>query len=329
MSKKQELDATECKVHLQPVDIERIAILCGSNNENIRHLAKRLNVDIHHKGHMFQISGQGQQPESAKKVILNLYEETLGKNSLSLEDIHLKLQTSSLEDIMQEKQPVSKKNNNSQLITPQQIIQTKGKNQREYLAAMEHNNVQFAVGPAGTGKTFLAVAYAVHILKQKQVERICLARPAVEAGETLGFLPGTLIEKINPYLQPLYDALYSTLGVDTTSDLIKNNTIEISALAYMRGRTLSNCIVILDEGQNTSREQMKMFLTRLGYNSQAVITGDLTQVDLPSKVPSGMTHAIDILQGIEGIGISRLTTKDVVRHPIVTDIIEAYDKAKS
>ncbi|MBE8182835.1 MAG: PhoH family protein [Candidatus Portiera sp.] len=323
------MDATECKVHLQPVDIERIAILCGSNNENIRHLAKRLNVDIHHKGHMFQISGQGQQPESAKKVILNLYEETLGKNSLSLEDIHLKLQTSSLEDIMQEKQPVSKKNNNSQLITPQQIIQTKGKNQREYLAAMEHNNVQFAVGPAGTGKTFLAVAYAVHILKQKQVERICLARPAVEAGETLGFLPGTLIEKINPYLQPLYDALYSTLGVDTTSDLIKNNTIEISALAYMRGRTLSNCIVILDEGQNTSREQMKMFLTRLGYNSQAVITGDLTQVDLPSKVPSGMAHAIDILQGIEGIGISRLTTKDVVRHPIVTDIIEAYDKAKS
>lgn len=327
MTKEPELDATECKVHLQPVDIERIAILCGSNNENIKHLAARLSVDIHHRGHMFQISGHGLQPENAKQIILKLYNETPHKDSLSLEDIHLNLQASSLEDLMQEQNSGRRESN--KLITPQQVIETKGKNQREYLAAMEHNNVQFAVGPAGTGKTFLAVAYAVHLLKQKTVERICLARPAVEAGETLGFLPGTLMEKINPYLQPLYDSLYSTLGIDTTNDLIKNGTIEISALAYMRGRTLSNCIVILDEGQNTSREQMKMFLTRLGYNSKAVITGDLTQVDLPNKVVSGMAHAIGILQDIPGMGISRLTTKDVVRHPIVTDIITAYDKAEN
>lgn len=327
MTNIQGLDLAECKVHLHPVDIERIAILCGSNNENIKHLAERLNVNIDHKGHIFQISGTGVQPESAKKIILKLYKDS--GSYISLEDIHLELQDSALEDLVQDEKSLNTERDNIKLLTPLQVVKTRGANQREYIKSVQDNNVQFAVGPAGTGKTFLAVAYAVHILKQKAVDKICLVRPAVEAGETLGFLPGTLMEKINPYLQPLYDALYSTLGIEATNDMIKNNTIEISALAYMRGRTLGNCIVILDEGQNTSREQMKMFLTRLGYNAQAIITGDLTQIDLPNKVPSGMMHAIDILQGIPGIGISKLTTKDVVRHPIVTKIIQAYDKAES
>ena len=335
---------TERKVSLQPVDIERIATLCGSNNENLRHLAKRLNVDINHRGHIFQISGPGAQPERAKQIILKLYDETTKSKFISLQDVHINLQESSLDELTDkfttnqsqrenrngynQGQEGAKQSTEKTIIikTPKQNITPKGRNQRAYIEAMEKNHIQFVVGPAGTGKTFLAVAYAVHLLKQKKIDKICLTRPAVEAGETLGFLPGTLIEKINPYLQPLYDALYSTLGVDSTYDFIKNNLIEISALAYMRGRTLNNCLVILDEGQNSSREQMKMFLTRLGYNSKAVITGDLTQIDLPNKVSCGMIQALDILKNIDGVGISRLNSKDVARHPLVTQIINAYDK---
>lgn len=307
-----------------PVDIERIATLCGSNNENLRHLAQRLNVDIHHRGNIFQISGPGQQPERAEKVILKLYSETSKGKYLSTKDIHMNLQESSLEDLTSD---VSDgEHQDIKLVTPRQTIYPKGQNQKKYLAELEKNDIHFTIGPAGTGKTFLAVAYAVHRLKQKKIGKIFLVRPAVEAGENLGFLPGTLLEKINPYLQPLYDALYSTLGIEATNDLIKNNVIEISALAYMRGRTLDNCLVILDEGQNTSCEQMKMFLTRLGYNSKAIITGDLTQIDLPNKVPSGMIQATNLLKNIEGIGISRLSANDVVRHSIVTKIVNAYEK---
>ena len=324
---------------MQPIDLERIANLCGSNNENIRHLAKRLNVTIDHKGHIFQITGENEQLQRAEKLILKLYKES--DNYLSKEHIHLNLQQTSLEELDKEengeeaedpRQDHSEQNggdDENQLLTPRQNIKPKGENQRNYLKALEENNVQFAVGPAGTGKTFLAVAYAVATLSQKKVDRICLTRPVVEAGETLGFLPGSLIEKINPYLIPLYDSLFAMLGVEQTNDMIKNKTIEVSPLAYMRGRTLNNCIAILDEGQNTSREQMKMFLTRLGYNSTAIITGDLSQIDLPQSRASGMIHAIEVLKDVSGVGVSRLTTKDIARHPVVAKIINAYDKAEN
>ena len=338
--KSQDLSPVERNVSLYPVDIQRIASLCGYHNENIKQLAKRLDVDINHRGHLFQISGAKSKSEQAEKLLLKLYSETEKGNYITKEDVHINLQESALEDLVaaddKEQHPQQHQgtqedggNNRNQelaIITPKQTITPKGINQKKYLSSLRDNDIQFVIGPAGTGKTYLAVAYAVQILKQKSITHICLVRPAVEAGETLGFLPGTLIDKINPYLRPLYDALYATLGYDETTDLMEKNIIEVNPLAYMRGRTLDNCIVILDEGQNTSREQMKMFLTRLGYNSKAIITGDLTQIDLPSRIPSGMIQAIDMLKDIKGIGISRLTSKDVIRHPLVTKIINAYEQ---
>ena len=316
----------EKSISLYPVDIERIASLCGSCNENINLMAKRLEVNINHRGHIFHISGSKARLEQAKNILLTLYEETKNSDYITKEDVHINLQHSAMENLTDPPSEVTKQNNKISIVTPKQTINFKGDNQRKYITSLYKNDIQFVIGPAGTGKTYLAVAYAIQALKQKKILRINLVRPAVESGETLGFLPGNLVEKIDPYLRPLYDALYGLMGYEETINLINKNIIEISPLAYMRGRTLNNCIVILDEAQNSSREQMKMFLTRLGHNSKAIITGDITQIDLPLRIPSGLIQAIDILKDIKGIGISRLDARDVVRHPLLTKIINAYER---
>jgi phosphate starvation-inducible PhoH-like protein len=239
----------------------------------------------------------------------------------------LQLQESGLESLADTNQDAS--------VEPIQIIRTKrssikprGKNQQGYVRTIKYNDINFGIGPAGTGKTYLAVACGVEALLEERVRRILLVRPAVEAGEKLGFLPGDLSQKIDPYLRPLYDALYEMLGFETVSKFIERNIIEVAPLAFMRGRTLNNSFIILDEAQNTTREQMKMFLTRIGFGSTAVITGDATQTDLPRGSTSGLTHASNILDGVDGIGFTWFGNKDVVRHPLVQRIVEAYDAAE-
>ena len=215
------------------------------------------------------------------------------------------------------------------LKTPKTLVSPKGKNQQKYLEVISNKELVFGIGPAGTGKTYLAVAAAVNELITGKVEKVVVTRPAVEAGEKLGFLPGDLSQKVDPYLRPLYDALFQTLGFKETYKLIENNVIEIAPLAFMRGRTLNKSFIILDEGQNTTPEQMKMFLTRFGYGSKVIVTGDLTQIDLPKDITSGLIHALDILRELEDVGLVRFSSKDVARHSLVQKIVEAYEKFKS
>ena len=310
------------KLSFQPINTTRLAILCGERNENLQQIETAFGIKIHHRGHLFNLIGEKDAIETGVDLLKKLYEDTKWRDAISPEYIHINMQKNSLKDregIMVTERPWL-------IQTPKTTIEPKGKNQREYSLKLKKYDMNFSVGPAGTGKSFLAVAAAIESFLQKKISHICLIRPAVEAGETLGFLPGTLTEKINPYLQPLYDALNNILGYEETAQLIAKNIIEINALAYMRGRTLNDCFVILDEGQNTSREQMKMFLTRLGFNSRAVVTGDLTQIDLPSSKSSGLIHALNILKDIPEIGVSRLNAEDVVRHSLVTKIIKAYEQ---
>lgn len=306
-------------IHLQPADNQRLANLCGPLDSHLQQLEQHFDVAISHRGTHFQVKGMQQSiVDAASTVLLSLYEETQ-QGTLSAEFIHLILQ-----ETMSAQQPLL--NQNVIYSTKLNAIKTRSANQAAYIKHMAKFAINFGIGPAGTGKTYLAVACAVAALEAEHVRRILLVRPMVEAGEKLGFLPGDIAQKVDPYFRPLYDALFEILGFDRATKLIERQVIEIAPLAYMRGRTLNESFIILDESQNTSREQMKMFLTRIGFGSTAVITGDLTQIDLPRGQPSGLHQAVEVLQGVNGIGFTFFTAKDVVRHPLVQAIINAYDQ---
>ena len=312
---------------LEPNDARRLASLCGPFDEHLRQIESRLGVLIRSRGNRFCIEGPVEPSATARRVLNALYDETLRNPDLSAEQVHLQLHDGP--DADAESTTDSSTSVPGQIRTRRSTIRPRGRNQLRYVRAMQDNDINFGIGPAGTGKTYLAVACAVEALDTDRARRIVLVRPAVEAGEKLGFLPGDLAQKIDPYLRPLYDALYEMLGFDTVHKLIERSVIEVAPLAYMRGRTLNNAFIILDEGQNTTSEQMKMFLTRIGHSSRAVITGDVTQIDLPRGVTSGIKQALHILQDVEGIGITRFKPFDVVRHPLVQSIVEAYEEHES
>jgi phosphate starvation-inducible protein PhoH and related proteins len=312
---------------LQPDDARHLAMLCGHLDSHLRQIEQRLGVSISARGNQLQLSGPAVNVAIAEHLLIHLYAEVCQGVGLSPESLHLQLQEAGLEHLLETSQDPS--------IQPIQIIRTKrisikprGKNQQAYVRTIKKYDINFGIGPAGTGKTYLAVACGVEALLEERVRRILLVRPAVEAGEKLGFLPGDLSQKIDPYLRPLYDALYEMLGFEAVNKYIERNVIEVAPLAFMRGRTLNHAFIILDEAQNTTREQMKMFLTRIGFGSTAVITGDATQIDLPRGTPSGLTHASNLLDGVEGLGFTYFGNKDVVRHPLVQRIVEAYDSAE-
>ena len=308
---------------LEPDDAQRLANLCGNLDSHIRQIADHFQLTIYNRGAQFKLEGSPKASKRAAHLIQRLYKETHNGTDITPDLIHLFLQ----EDAAEAAYAQVKKGQQSGMIkTPQALIKPRGPHQLEYLERVRQYDINFGIGPAGTGKTFLAVAAAVESLMRDEVKRILLVRPAVEAGEKLGFLPGDLAQKIDPYLRPLYDALYEMLGFEQVSKLMERNVIEVAPLAYMRGRTLSHSFVILDESQNTTKEQMKMFLTRVGFGSKAVITGDVTQVDLPRGVYSGLKHGLSVLDGVDGIGVTRFNNQDVVRHPLVQKIVDAYDK---
>ena len=307
-------------VSLEPANNRRLASLCGQFNEHLAQLERRLKVEIKNRGNHFSVSGEGDRVTTAVAALKNLYKST-ESDQLTPEKVHLLMQ----ETQMQVNQPVDMEDF-AVIHTRKKIIKPRGGNQQAYVKSIPDNDIVFGIGPAGTGKTYLAVACAVEALESEKVARIILARPAVEAGERLGFLPGDLSEKINPYLRPLYDALYEMLGVERVEKLIEKNIIEIAPLAFMRGRTLSEAFIILDEAQNTTPEQIKMFLTRIGYGSTVVVTGDITQIDLPGHTESGLKLVTKILKNIPDISFTHFTGSDVVRHPIVQKIVSAYEK---
>lgn len=285
-------------------------------------------MHIRNRGNIFELNGDQQAITATEHILTQLYEDALNGVTLSAETIHLSLQQARIEALQDTSNSAA-----DHSVEPIALIHTKkatikprGKNQQGYVRSVLNNDINFGIGPAGTGKTYLAVACAVQALMNEEVQRILLVRPAVEAGEKLGFLPGDLAQKIDPYLRPLYDALYEMLGVETVTKMIERNVIEIAPLAYMRGRTLNDAFIILDESQNTTKEQMKMFLTRIGFGSTAVITGDATQIDLPRGSQSGLTHVINVLDGVDGISFTYFQSKDVVRHPLVQRIVDAYEK---
>jgi len=319
---------------LTPVDNERQANLCGPMDDNLKTIERRLGVEISYRGNQFKILGNNKNSQVAHKLLKQLYIETApvkGKDTtITAQMVHLAIVET---NVLEQEQPSSKEAaeldaNFEKMVTiktKRGVVKPRNSNQQSYVQNILTNDISFGVGVAGTGKTYLAVACAVDALERQEVRRILLTRPAVEAGEKLGFLPGDLSQKIDPYLRPLYDALFEMLGFERVEKLIERSVIEIAPLAYMRGRTLNDAFIILDESQNTSVEQMKMFLTRIGFNSRAVITGDITQVDLPKHQKSGLRHAIEVLQDIKGISFNFFQAKDVVRHPVVARIVEAYE----
>lgn len=306
---------------LEPADNKRLADLCGQFDENLRHLESRLGVEINTRGNHFRVIGDREPVHIAEAVLRNLYEETAA-SALTPGMIHLALQQIGADSpqmsVPRELEPVT-------LHTRRGGLKPLGINQQRYLHSIMTHDVNFGVGPAGTGKTYLAVAAAVDALEKERVRRLLLVRPAVEAGERLGFLPGDLIQKIDPYLRPLYDALYELLGFDRVTRLTEQNIIEVAPLAYMRGRTLNDSFIILDEAQNTTVEQMKMFLTRIGFGSKVVVTGDVTQIDLPNSRHSGLRHAIEVLKDVDGLCFTFFQARDVVRHSLVQNIVKAYE----
>ncbi len=303
---------------LEPVDNRMLANLCGQFDEHLRQIEQRLGVHISNRGNHFKIIGPQQSSRAGARVLRELY-EMAGAEQLDPQQVHVCLQESSVAD-----DPAAK---NLQMIKTRRLqIRPRGPNQRDYLTNLRDQDLCFGIGPAGTGKTYLAVASAVEALEQEHVRRIVLVRPAVEAGERLGFLPGDMSQKVDPYLRPMYDALYEMLGFDRVARLIERSVIEIAPLAFMRGRSLNESFVILDEAQNTTVEQMKMFLTRMGYGSRAVVTGDITQVDLPRNQTSGLRHVIRVLDRIPGVAFTFFTPRDVIRHPLVQRIVEAYER---
>ncbi|HFD78899.1 MAG TPA: PhoH family protein [Gammaproteobacteria bacterium] len=307
---------------LEPADNRRLASLCGQFDEHLRQLEDRLQVEISNRGNRFQITGSDRAPRLAGELLQDLY-DTTREAPLTPERVHLYLQQAGLEGRAESPQ----ERGDEQLIhTRRCVVRPRGAHQRAYLRDIAELDINFGIGPAGTGKTYLAVACAVQALEREAVRRLVLVRPAVEAGERLGFLPGDLTQKVDPYLRPLYDALYEMLGFERVAKLIERNVIEIAPLAFMRGRTLNDAFVILDEAQNTTVEQMKMFLTRIGFGSTAVVTGDITQIDLPGGVRSGLRQVMEVLRDVEGIGFTYFDARDVVRHPLVKKIIHAYHR---
>ena len=306
---------------LEPADSERLANLAGPFDGHLRQIELRLGVEIANRGNVFRVSGGEDAVDSAERLLRTLYAEA-DDTVFDSHAIHLRLNAANLDHV------------DDAGYQPQEVavrvrrgtIRGRGANQARYLHAIASHDINFGIGPAGTGKTFLAVAMAVDALNESRVQRLVLVRPAVEAGEKLGFLPGDLSQKVDPYLRPLYDALYEMLGVEKVARLLEKNVIEIAPLAYMRGRTLNDAFVILDEAQNTTIEQMKMFLTRLGFGSTAVVTGDMTQVDLPKHVKSGLKDATEVLRGVYGVSFTFFHARDVVRHPLVARIVSAYDR---
>ena len=321
--------------NLMPVDNHRQANLCGPMDDNLKSIERRLGVEISYRGDEFTVVGKPSYCIAVVKILKDLYLESQSVKGeskiISPEMVHLAiLEADCLEQDEQTNNQISTELDNKYedmvtIKTKRGIVKPRNGNQQSYVQNIITNDISFGIGVAGTGKTYLAVACAVDALERQEVRRILLTRPAVEAGEKLGFLPGDLSQKIDPYLRPLYDALFEMLGFEKVEKLIERNVIEIAPLAYMRGRTLNDAFVILDESQNTTVEQMKMFLTRIGFNSRAVITGDITQVDLPRHQMSGLRHAIEVLQNINGISFNFFQSKDVVRHPVVARIVEAYD----
>lgn len=319
---------TTIDLALEPADTRRLADLCGAFDENIKHLERRLGVEISHRSNQFRVIGEQHTVAATEKILRDLYVETAlvkGKaQRIEPQQVHLAIQSAKvLEQAPDKGDPAAEKM--VHIKTKRGLIKPRNHNQAGYVRAVITHDVNFGVGPAGTGKTYLAVACAVDALERQEVRRILLTRPAVEAGEKLGFLPGDLAQKVDPYLRPLYDALFEMLGFEKVEKLIERNVIEVAPLAYMRGRTLNDAFIILDESQNTTCEQMKMFLTRIGFNSRAVITGDITQIDLPRGTKSGLRHAIEVLHGVEDISFTFFQATDVVRHPVVQRIVQAYE----
>ena len=314
-------------LELEPADTLRLANLCGQFDEHLKQIESRLGVDIFCRGNLFTVQGPDRTCRATRSLLLGLYGLS-ATEVLTPELINLHLQESGIAELGADgEQPDA--DEEVSVMTKRGIVRGRGPNQRNYLRNIIRHAINFGVGPAGTGKTYLAVACAVAALQDDQVQRIVLVRPAVEAGERLGFLPGDMAQKVDPYLRPLYDALYEMQGFERVATLIERNVIEVAPLAFMRGRTLNDAFVILDEAQNTTREQMKMFLTRIGFGSTAVVTGDITQIDLPSKSMSGLKHALKILAGVKGVSFSYFSARDVVRHPMVQHIVEAYDRESS
>ena len=322
---------------LEPNDTKRLASLCGKYDEHLKQIEERLSIRIHSRGNFFEIRGDSEKILKAAKILTVLYQDSASnEHALTADQIHLTI--GHMNDDSSVGRPMIADNTLSRSVERELnflVIRTKtgeirprGSNQQKYVEAIKTHAINFGMGPAGTGKTYLAVACAVEALLKDEVERILLVRPAVEAGEKLGFLPGDMKEKVDPYLRPLYDALYEMLGVEVVEKMIERNIIEIAPLAFMRGRTLKNSYIILDESQNTTREQMKMFLTRIGFNATAVITGDTSQIDLPKGNQSGLLHVCDVLKDIEGISFSTFVSKDTIRHPLVTKIVDAYEAHK-
>ena len=308
-------------LELEPEDNARLANLCGPLEQHLRQIERRLGIEISNRGLSFRLIGEGDAVRLGERLLADLYRDTLDE-VLTPESIHLALQEAGADALAQ---AVESRLPELVIRTKRGLVKARGPNQQAYLHAIAQHDINFGVGPAGTGKTYLAVASAVEALETDRVRRVLLVRPAVEAGERLGFLPGDLAQKIDPYLRPLYDALFEMLGFEKVGKLIERNVIEVAPLAYMRGRTLNDAFIILDEAQNTTPEQMKMFLTRIGFGSTAVITGDVTQVDLPRGQPSGLRQAIEILADVEGISFTFFNARDVVRHALVARIVDAYE----
>ena len=323
---------TTLDLHLEPADAQRLASLCGPFDDNIKQIERRLGVEIVYRHNHFQILGKEVQAQAVFELLKQLYVETQpvrGQKLIDLtpDQVHLAIAgchvlEQSANEESESTIPYGKEVN---IKTKRGMVKPRTPNQAQYIANVVTHDITFGIGPAGTGKTYLAVAAAVDALERQEVRRILLTRPAVEAGEKLGFLPGDLSQKVDPYLRPLYDALFEMLGFERVEKLIERQVIEIAPLAYMRGRTLNDAFIILDEGQNTSVEQMKMFLTRIGFNSKAVVTGDITQIDLPRHQKSGLRHAIEVLSDVEGLSFNFFQVGDVVRHPVVARIVQAYD----
>ena len=306
---------------LDPEDNQRLADLCGEHNAHLKQVEEGLGVRISHRGHLFCVDGYDQDVRHAQDVLCALYEDSGKGTPLSPDRVQV-----AISEIPAEAKSYQDEPDEVVIRVRKAMVRGKSLNQKRYLGNILRHDINFGVGPAGTGKTYLAVACAVQALAEETVDRIVLVRPAVEAGERLGFLPGDIGQKVDPYLRPLYDALYEMLGFERVGRLMERHVIELAPLAYMRGRTLSHAFVILDEAQNTTESQMKMFLTRLGFGSRAVITGDPSQVDLPGQTRSGLAHAVDLLSSVKGISVTRFTPQDVVRHPLVQRVIEAYEK---
>jgi len=309
---------------LEPADNNRLANLCGQFDEHLRQIERRLNVEIARRGNRFRVTGQPGAAQIGGDVLLSLFQMT-DNERLDPERVHILLQESEMNDGELALVNSDVDAGDTTIQTERKLIRPRGANQTAYVKSIRQYDLAFGIGPAGTGKTYLAVACAIDALNNEEVRRIILVRPAVEAGERLGFLPGDMSQKVDPYLRPMYDALYDMVGAEHVTRLIERNVIEIAPLAFMRGRSLNESFVILDEAQNTSVAQMKMFLTRIGFGSHAVVTGDITQIDLPDDQQSGLKNAMQILEGVDGIGFTLFSPKDVARHPLVRRIVEAYE----